>query len=92
MSDEELAVLILETRDRTRTAAWLLTDEVDGAWRDIPRAREHMTTVVREVRHRLEGSQREQTAATILAALIITRIDGKPDGRPDIYAKTAVLP
>jgi hypothetical protein len=70
MTDEELAVLILETRDNEPDPAWVPGDDEEGAWRNLPRVREVWTRIARRVRDRLEANKREQTAATILAATL----------------------
>lgn len=70
MTDEDLAVLILEARDSEPDPFWLPSDDNEGAWRDLPRVRAVWARIARRVRDRLEADKREQTAATILAALV----------------------
>ncbi len=69
MTDEDLAVLILEARDSEPDPFWLPSDDNEGAWRDLPRVRAVWARIARRVRDRLEADKREQTAATILAAM-----------------------
>lgn len=69
MTDEELADIVRDAYDRARPFSWVQTDDLPEH-REMQRVEERWRKTVREVRHRLESSQREQTAATLLAALV----------------------
>lgn len=75
MTDAELAALIIETHDRLKPPSWVRGEAGDDnpETRFMPRVLAHWTNVVREVRHQLEADRREQTAATIFAALMRVR-------------------
>lgn len=84
MTDEDLAVLILETRDSEPDPFWLPSDDIKNAWRDLPRVRAVWARIARRVRNQLEADKREQTAATILAALI--RLTGRDSASHVVWA------
>lgn len=71
MTDEELADVLMQAYDK-KPGSWISgpAGDENPETRHTPRVREHWRSVVERVRHRLESSQREQMAATILAALI----------------------
>lgn len=70
MTDEELADVLCAAYDRAKPPSWLDEADDDPEHRFPPRVKERWLATVRDVRRRLESSQREQTAATVLAALI----------------------
>lgn len=69
MTDEELAEALARTYDDAKPMTWADGDD-DVNRRHWPRVRERWLTTVKRTRHLIESSQREQTAATLLAAVM----------------------
>lgn len=88
MTDEELAEVLMREYD-AKPPTWTRDDELPDL-RCEPRVRAHWRSVVWRTRDLIESSQRERTAATLLAALIQERAlrggQRDPDGLRDAHA------
>lgn len=75
MTDEELADVLRDAYDSAKSTWWI--DGADDAvtTRNASRVKERWLSVARITRDSIESSQRERTAATILAALMHDGID-----------------
>lgn len=94
MTDEQVAELLCEAYDRAKPVWWITGTDDKPETREASRVAERWLSVVRLTREQLEANKREQTAATILAALIQAHAADQGSGYevsiPYSYAKVAV--
>lgn len=76
MTNYELSKVLFEAYELARSSGWTPSDEQTG-W-PLERVRQRWLETAERVRDEVESSQREQTAATILAALIPAAIVANP--------------